>query len=794
MLRHNFLISFRILLKNKVFSAINIGGLAIGMVIFILIGLWINHELSYNKQHDNYDRIVQVFRRNTNPDGSIDVNTSMVGQIGIFMRETYPQYFEKVVMTFFRSRPQLLTVGKQGYDKSGFFFQPGAPELLSLEMVHGSLNALEDRRGIMLSESLAQTFFGDKNPLGELVNLNLQADLEVTGVYKDIGDNSEFADAAFMASMELIYNERNPYTWGNYNIRVYAQLKEGVDIEVASEAIAELMVPHRDPEDGAMELFLVPMKDWHLNAEYENGVLVQGKRMQFVKLYGIVGVIVLLLAFINFMNLNTARYQSRGKEVGVRKTFGSLRSQLIAQFLIESFLYATASFAISILIAWLTLPWFGEVSGKDLSLPWTSLGFWGAGVAFVLISALIAGSYPAFLLSSFRPLRALNGTLQHGLASVRFRQVLVVFQFSISILLMIGTFTVHQQIQYGKAREVGYDQEGLISLRGRSGEFYGKYDLLRTELKRMGMVQELATANYPLMNTLGNNDGFSLEETGERINISFNTIFVTPEYGATTQWELVAGRDFSREMNESNSIILSESAVAGIGLENPIGAILQSRNEYNGGKRFTVVGVVKDMIKGSPFEEPRPLMVFSQKEPSSYLFVRIKPGVRYVEALPKVQETFEEVLPGHPFNYEFVDDAYATKFQAEEKVSSLATLFSVLAIFISSLGLFGLSAFIIEQRSKEIGIRKVLGASVTTIWKLLSKDFIYLVLFACLFAIPLASYLLEAWLDDYQYRIELSWWMYTSAGMLGLVITLATVSIHSVRASLANPVDSLRSE
>ncbi len=795
MIKHNFKISYRILMKNKFFSAINIGGLSLGIIVSILIALWIQDELSFNKYHKNYDGLVQVLRKDSE-EGVTYVNSSLVGQVGVFMKETYPTIFERVAMTFYRSRPQLLTVGKQAFDKNGLFIQPDAPEMLTLKMVQGVRNGLESRDGIMLSETLAKTFFHEENPIGQIVNVNLRVDLKVTGVYKDLPSNSTFANAAFMAPMSLIYNEENPYQWSNFNIKVYAQLKEGVSVQDASSAIKDIMNPHRDPEDGPMELFLSPMKDWHLNSEYQDGQQVTSKRMQFVILYGIIGAFVLLLACINFMNLNTARYQNRGKEVGIRKTVGSLRSQLVSQFLMESLLYALASFVISVAVVWSILPWFNDISDKTLKVEWLNPLFWIVGLSFTLIAALIAGSYPALFLSSFKPLKSLKGTLKQGKSSVRLRQSLVVFQFTISILLIIGTITVYKQIQHAKTRPVGYNQEGLITSRGRSDEYYDKYHVLRDELKKTGMVDEVASANYPLMNTLGNNNGFRLERTGERLGITFNTIFVSPEYGKTTKWEIVAGRDFSRDRgNESQNIIISESGAEQMGLDNPVGERLISNRSFRGLKNeLTIIGVVKDMIKGSPYGTPVPIMAFPVKYGESFMFTRIKEGVPYVEALPKIQEVFESVLPGHPFNYEFVDDEYAIKFRSEEKIGSLATLFSVLAILISCLGLFGLSAFVVEQRTKEIGIRKVLGASVTTLWKLLSKDFVLLVLVSSLIAIPFASFLLTSWLEGYQYRINITWWMFAISAFAGLFIALSTVSYHSLRASLGNPIDSLRSE
>ncbi len=795
MIKHNFLISYRILLKNKVFSAINIGGLAMGMTVAILISLWIYDEFSFNKNHENYDSIVQVFRKDSEGD-EVFVNSSLVGQVGIFMKENYPTIFDKVAMTFFRMRPQLLSVEEQSFEEPGYYFQPEAPEMLSLKMKAGIRDGLRDPNSIMLSSTLAGKFFKDENPIGKTIFLNTSRELQITGVYEDLPKNSTFGDAAFFTSLELIYNDENPYAWSNYNIKVYAQLKEGVEISEASSIIKDILTPHRDPEDRPTELLLLPMKDWHLNSTFVDGVQVMSKRFQFVVLYGIIGVFVLLLAFINFMNLNTARYQNRGKEVGIRKAIGSLRSQLIRQFFSESILYSVAAFIISLAVVSMILPWFNEISDKGLVMPWGNAIFWISGVAFTLISAFVAGSYPAFFLSSFGPVKALKGTLKQGLASVRFRQVLVVFQFTISIALIIGTITVYNQITFAKTRPLGYNQDGIITLRGRSDEYYAKYHVLRDELKKTGYVKEIASANYPLTSTLGNNNGFKSVETGERLGFTFNTIRVTHEYGETTEWEMIAGRDFSRDLSsESGSIIISESAVRKMGIENPIGTQIEARREFNKGQKiYTVIGVVKDMIKGNPFRPPVPLMLFAREGSLGYLFIKIKPDVDYIKALPVIEEAFQRALPSHPFNYEFLDDAYLQKFRAEEKIGSLAAFFSILAILISCLGLFGLSAFVVEQRTKEIGIRKVLGASVSNLWRLLSKDFSVLVILSCIIAIPIASYFLNQWLAGYEYRIKVYWWIYAIAGISCLAITIATVSFHSLKLAISNPVDSLRSE
>lgn len=793
MIKHNFIISFRTLLKNKLSSFINIGGLAIGMTVVMLVGLWMHDEISFNKYHDNYDQIVQVLRQDTD-DGIIEVSSSHVGQLGIYLKDNYPNFFDKVAMTFYRANPQLLTYNNQVFEEMGYFFQAAAPEMLSLQMISGTRDGLKEVNNILISESFAKKCFGDQVPIGQAITINSIPGFTVAGVYKDLPRNTTFNDASFFAPMGFIYNDENPYTWDNFNMKVFATLNPGVDIDEASLAIKEVMNENREEDAYPIALFLHPMKDWHLHNYFENGVQVTSKRLQLVNLIGLIGLFVLILAGINFINLNTARYQTRAKEVGVRKTLGSKQSYLIAQFLSESVLYAFAAFCISILTVQLILPWFNGISDKAIAFPWANVWFWILGLSFTFITAILAGIYPAIFLSSFKPIRALGGRFKQGKGGARFRQSLVVFQFTISIILIIGTITIYQQIQHAKNRPMGYNQAQLITVRGFSEEYYQKYDLLRSELKKTGMVEEVAEANYPLSNTLGNNGGFSVPG-GTPFNISFNTIYVTPEYGKTTGWELIAGRDFSRELgDESGSIILSESAIQKMGLQDPIGQQIISPSERNGRKVFTIIGVVKDMIKGSPFEKPMPLMVFSSDESERFLFIKIKPSVAYASAIPKIKSAFEQVAPTNPFSYSFVDEEYLAKFRAEEQIGSLATFFSVLAILISCLGLFGLSAFVAERRTKEIGIRKVLGASIMNLWQLLSKDFGLLIIIASVIAIPLSGYFLNSWLQSYEYRIPVYWWIYAIGAAFCLVVTIATVSYHSLRVSLANPVESLRTE
>ncbi|MEP1306097.1 MAG: ABC transporter permease [Balneola sp.] len=792
MIKHNFKVSYRTLLKNKMYSLINIGGLAIGLTVSLFIGLWIHDEYSYNQNHEHYDQIVQVMRKDITPD-QIYVNTSLTGGIGVELAEKYPNYFKHIAMTFFRSESQLLIKEENIYKEMGYFFQSDITHILTLEMVEGTREALQNPSNIIISESLAEKIFGNKRAIGETLSLNSDTELIVQGIYEDLPDNSTFGDAGFFASQALFYNEQNPYVWDNYNMRIYAQLQPNIDVSEASSVIKDLMVPYRDVDDDPRELFLLPMKDWYLNSEFANGVRVTSQQVEFIRLFGIIGIFILLIACINFMNLNTAQFQKRGKEVGVRKTMGSLRGQVASQFLMESFLYSIGAFIISLLLLYLFLPSFNDFAGKEIGFEWKNPLFWASGIGLSLLVAVLAGSYPAIFLSSFNPIEAIKGKLNKGGKSERFRQILVVFQFTISIVLIIGTITIHQQINYAKDRPVGYQQDRLVTLTG-SSELYRNRDVLRMELINSGVIEDVAFANYPLNNTLGNNDGFRLPGAMNDLPVTFNTVFVSPEYGETTKWELVEGRSFSRERgDESSSIIVSESAVEGMGLDNPIGQEIIASSSFNG-DRLTIIGVVKDMIKGSPFQKPVPLMLFSTTNPLRYMFIRIKPGIPLSNGIAEIRETFKEVVPSHPFEYDFADDQYLTKFRSEERIGTLATLFSGLAILISCLGLFGLSAFMVTQRIKEIGIRKVLGASIVNLWLLLSKDFGRLVVSACLIAIPISYYYIEKWLQNYEYHIPIYWWMFVIGIASCILVTMLTVSYHSIKASLANPVESLKSE
>jgi hypothetical protein len=493
------------------------------------------------------------------------------------------------------------------------------------------------------------------------------------------------------------------------------------------------------------------------------------------------------------MNLSTARSEKRAKEVGIRKAIGSVRSQLINQFLGESLLVAAASFGCSVLLVQLVLPWFNGVADKEIIILWTNPLFWLAGIAFTIIAGLLAGSYPALYLSSFNPVNVLKGSFRVGRFAGVPRKILVVVQFTVSIALIIGTIVVYRQIQLAKNRPVGYAQRGLIALQVTSPDFKGKFDILRRELKNTGVVTEMAQSNSPLTGIWSNNYGFTWEGKDPSAEIVFGTPSITQEYGNTVGWQFKAGRDFAKSFaTDSAGVVVNEAAAKIMGLKEPVGKTITWDKE-SGNKDYQIIGVIKDMVMESPFEPVRPTLYFMD-ESSGWIFVRINPDVSASEALPKIESVFKKIVPSVPFDYKFADDEYSKKFAAEVRIGNLATFFAILAIIISCLGLFGLTLFVAEQRTKEIGVRKVLGATVFNVWALLSKDFVLLVSISLLIAGPLSYYFMHNWLQNYQYRTQLSWWIFGVAGLGTLLITLLTVSFQSIKAAIANPVASLRTE
>lgn len=536
-------------------------------------------------------------------------------------------------------------------------------------------------------------------------------------------------------------------------------------------------------------LFLEPMSKWHLYEEYENGANVGG-RIKYVWMFGIIGVFVLLLACINFMNLSTARSEKRAREVGVRKAIGSMRSQIIGQFYFESLLVTALAFIMALVIAQFLLPFFNEVAGKKITMPWGQLNFWLAGIAFSAITGILAGSYPALYLSSFKPVKVLKGTFRVGQWASIPRKTSVVVQFTVSVALIICTVIVIRQIEFAKERPVGYSRNGLVTIPNPVRTTAASFELIGNELRQQNMITALTGSEAPATDTWGSEGELSWAGKDPQTTVDFPVTGVSVDYGKTMGWQIIAGRDFSRDFTaDTASFIINEAAVQFMKLEDPIGATITWRN-----RPCKVIGVIKNVVVESPYEPVRPSLFWRSNGAPNYVFAKIDPAVTASVALEAMETVFRKYNPAAPFEYKFVDEEYDRKFGAEERVGKLAGFFAVLAIMISCLGLFGLASFIAEQRTKEIGVRKVLGASVFSVWRLLSKEFVWLVGIALCIAVPVAYYFMYQWLQSYQYRAPMAWWIFAATGAGAIIITMLTVSFQAVKAALANPIKSLRTE
>jgi ABC-type antimicrobial peptide transport system permease subunit len=507
-------------------------------------------------------------------------------------------------------------------------------------------------------------------------------------------------------------------------------------------------------------------------------------------LFGIIGDFVLILACINFMNLSTARSQKRAREVGIRKAVGSLRKQLIGQFYMESILVSFLALLFALLLVQIMLPGFNLVAQKQMAILWTSPVFWICCLGFSFITGLIAGSYPAIYLSSFQPVKVLKGTFQAGRFAAVPRKVLVVIQFTVSVVLIIGTIVVLRQIHYAKDRPIGYDRDGVVMASLLTPEIHSHFEAIRQDLIHAGAITEMAESGGPVTEVWATNGGFSWKGKDPNQALDFPNTGITATYGKTVGWQFIDGRDFSKEFGtDTLGFVLNESAVKFIGFKNPVGETITWD-----GRNYKVIGVIKDMIVESPYQPVRPQLFHLDPNPDSYVIVKLNPKAPASASLEKIKKIFTAYSPAQPFDFQFADEEFAKKFGAEETIGKLAGFFAVLAIFISCLGLFGMASFIAEQRIKEIGVRKVLGASVMNLWSLLSREFVLLVMISLLIAMPLSLYLMKNWLSSYPYHSELAWWIFASTGFAALMITLLTVSYQALKAALANPVTSLRSE
>jgi putative ABC transport system permease protein len=792
MLKNYIKVAWRNLLHNKMLSFINIFGLAIGMTFAILIGMWIWYETSFDGFHVNKDRLAQVMqhtlynnKKNTQPGSPLPLYYEL--------KNNYPEV--KRVTRINWNESHSLINGANKFNSKGRYVDPDFLYMFSFPLVKGQkASALKDPHSIVLTESLATALFGKDDPVGKRVRLDNEYDLTVSAVVKDVPHNSTI-DFSFLIpygfqDLHSDWVKQNKTNWGNNFLMNMVELKEGVSMEAFSKKIGPL-IEQKDKTLKSHYLILHPTNKWHLYNDYENWVNVGGK-IKYVWLLGIIGAFVLLIACINFMNLATARSEKRSKEVGIRKTLGSQRKHLIVQFLCESVLTACLAFVFPVCLIQLLLPFLIDVGFEHIHFSFANAWMLAGAFVICIFTGLIAGSYPALYLSAFMPVRVLKGAFNQGKGTISFRKILVVLQFTISIGLIICTAIVFQQINYGRERSIGYDPNNLITINA-SRDLANNYDALKQELLNTGYVEAVTKASQPMTALYNRWSSFSWDGKNPHEDIALDVILTEWDFEKAAGLQFKQGRPFSRVYTtDSNAVILNEAAVKTIGYKNPIGRTMKSGNRV-----VTIVGMVKDVILTDPFKSVYPLAILfngSRFDNVNNIMLRFKPGTDLKKALATIAPVFDKYNPTSPFEYSFTDEEFAKKFATENQAGKLAGIFAGLAVFISCLGLFGLSMFMAERRTKEIGIRKVLGASVTNLWMLLSKEFIGLVLIACVIASPLAFWLMKDWLQQYEYRVHIEWWIFGLSGLLAVMVAVFTVSTQAIKAAVVNPVKSLRSE
>ncbi len=794
MIRNYLKTAVRSLLRGRTHSLVNIAGLSFGMAVALLIGLWIWNELIFNQSIPDYPRVAQVIQ-NVNNNGAIQTWMTVPYPLAAELRNKYGSNFRKVVLSS-GTGSHLLSYGNKQLDLRGSFFEPGGPGLLGLRMLQGDRSALKDPGSILLSRSVATAIFGSADPVGKPLRIDQEMLGRVAGVYQDLPSNSSFAGLGFIAPWDLYFAHTEwirtiAEPWRPNAFQIYVQISAGVTMDQVSERIrnAKLIKVSSQMARSKPALFLFPLSRWHLYSDFKDGVNTGGE-IRYVWMFGIIGIFVLLMACINFMNLSTARSEKRAREVGIRKALGSLRGQLIGQFFGESFLTVLISFFFSLVLVRLFLPFFNEVAGKEITIPLGSSRFWVCSGGFILITALLAGSYPALYLSSFRSVKALKGSFRVGRWASIPRKVLVVLQFSVSVVMITGTIIVFGQIRYAKNRPIGYNDKGLVEAPLITGGIHAHFNAVCDMLLKSGAISSMAESDGSPTQVWSTTSG--IEWTGKDPNLAldFGNLGVSWDFGRTVGWHFLEGRDFSRNfLTDSSALILNASAVRFMGLKDPLNVTLKWF-----GQPFRVIGVIQDMVMGSPYEEVMPMAFFLDSGKGDYAILRINPRSGAQAAISQIAAAFRLFNPSQPFEFQFVDQDFGKKFDSEERIGNLASFFAILAILISCLGIFGLASFMAEQRTREIGVRKVLGASVMDCWELLSRDFVGLSLISLVIASPVAWALLNRWLRAYPYHEKISGWIFILTGIGLVALTLATVSFQSLSAAIKKPVSSLRTE
>jgi len=787
MFKNYFKVAFRNLFRNKGFSIINISGLAVGMASAMLILLWIQNEMSYDQFHEKKDRIYEAWNR-ASFSGKLNCWNTTPKILSRTLEKDFPEV-EQCVRVDWGSN-FLFSIGEKRLTVQGRIVDSNFLQVFTFPLLKGNpATLLNDMHSIVLTEKLSEKLFGNEDAMGKVIKIDNKDNFTVTGILKDIPTNTRFDFEYLVPWSYMRYKGNDDANWGNNSTRTYVLLKPNASLASVNVKL-KTFKPKYDKDDPKWEMFIYPLSRWRLYSSFTNGVEDGGGLIQYVRLFGIIAAFILLIACINFMNLSTARSEKRAKEVGIRKVVGAQKGWLIGQFIGESVLLAFIAGIIAFGIVELVLTPFNNLIGEKVSIPYNNIYEWLAFLGFIIFTGVLAGSYPAFFLSSFQPVKVLKGTFQKVNALITPRKVLVVLQFTFAIILIICTIIVKQQIDYARERETGYNKNNLI-YQFMTGDIEKNYLLIKNELLSSGVAASVTKTSAPITESWS--DGWGQEWEGKDPNdkTDFYRYNEDENLGVTAGLTFIQGRDFDLKQfsNDSTGVILNESALAVMKFKNPLGKIIKDN-----GQDWHVVGVIKDFILTSPYEPTRPMLIYGAKAWFNTILIKFNDKNSTAANLKKAEGIFKKYNPEYPFEYKFVDEEYARKFENEKKIGTMAAVFAALTIFISCLGLFGLATYMAENRIKEIGVRKVLGASVAGITTLLSKDFLKLVLVSFVIAAPVAWWAMNAWLKDYSYRVDIQWWVFVMAGLLSVLIALFTISYQAIRAAVANPAKSLRTE
>jgi len=790
MLRNYLKITWRNLLKHKAFSFINIIGLAIGMASSALILLWIQNEVSYDRFHENGDRLYTVYNRSVF-DGKLWCWNTTPKVMGKTLKKEYTQFEQVARVTW--NNTFLFQVGEKHLNVAGNCTDPDFLTMFTFPLLKGNpKTALNEVHDIVITEKLSKKLFGDADPMGKTIKIDSNAYFTVTGLMKDLPNNTRFQFQFLMPWEYMKKIKQDDDYWGNNSIQTYVMLRNGVTEAQANTAIEHVTKSHSDTKD--IDQFLHPINKWRLYSKFDEKGHISGGRIETVRIFAIIASFILLIACINFMNLSTARSEKRAREVGIRKVVGALRNSLIFQFIGESVLVAFIAGIIALVAVQISLSGFNLLTQKQLFVPYNTVSFWLIFLSFILLTGIVSGSYPALYLSSFKPVSVLKGTFKATNALITPRKLLVVIQFTFAVVLIVCTIIIRQQLQYAQDRDSGYKKDNLVYVM-MTGSIDKNFEAIKNDLIVGGAAAAVSKTSAPITEGWSDSWGFMWKGATPKNKIDFNMFNTDGDLVKTMGLKIVQGRDIDPKIypTDSTAILLNEASVKIMGLKDPVGEIV-TNGEGKDARQMHVVGVVKDFILQSPYEPVKHMIIQGPKSWFNVIHFRLNNAHTTADNLKRAEVVFKRYNPDYPFEYNFVDKSYESKFGDEQRTGTLASLFAGLTIVISCLGLFGLAAYMAQNRIREIGIRKVLGASVTGVTTMLSKDFLILVMIAFVVASPIAFWAMRSWLKGYAYRIDISIWVFVVTAALTVLIALVTVSFQAIKAALTNPVKSLRGE